>query len=347
MRILFISPHPGFGGASTANRNMATMMASIGHDVVYMDEYLPSDINVEGCVIDRTPIHANKFSQRVAKDYFKRIHFDIIFIGVPIIGLYYYSLFSKLKKRGIRICMIFHSLSLSNGWMSKIDEHLTDFAVKVATHLLFVSEFTKMSWSKYRNIRNLSNNSFVVYNAIKKSSWTRKKSTDVKKISFVGRLSPEKDPNLFCKLAVCKRNNGSALQFNLYGDGPLMEQLKKEYSDEVTFYGFETDINKIYSNTDILVMTSIFENCPMAVLEAASFGIPCIVPKVGGIPEIIKHGLNGLLYEDRNPKRIADLLNEMIDNYSRYSENAIRISNNYSFEEIKKDWTSVIHKIIS
>lgn len=347
MRILFISPHPGFGGASTANRNMATMMASIGHDVVYMDEYLPSDINVEGCVIDRTPIHANKFSQRVAKDYFKRIHFDIIFIGVPIIGLYYYSLFSKLKKRGIRICMIFHSLSLSNGWMSKIDEHLTDFAVKVATHLLFVSEFTKMSWSKYRNIRNLSNNSFVVYNAIKKSSWTREKSTDVKKISFVGRLSPEKDPSLFCKLAVCKRNNGSALQFNLYGDGPLMEQLKKEYSDEVTFYGFETDINKIYSNTDILVMTSIFENCPMAVLEAASFGIPCIVPKVGGIPEIIKHGLNGLLYEDRNPKRIADLLNEMIDNYSRYSENAIRVSNNYSFEEIKKDWTTVIHNIIS
>lgn len=347
MRILFISPHPGFGGASTANRNMATMMASIGHNVVYMDEYLPSDINVEGCVIDRTPIHANKFSQRVAKDYFERYHFDIIFIGVPIIALYYYSLFSKLKKRGVRICMVFHSLSLSNGVMSKIDEHLTDFATKVATHLLFVSEFTKMSWSKYRNIRNLSNNSFVVYNAIKKSSWTGKKSTDVKRISFVGRLSPEKDPNLFCKLAVCKRNNGSELQFNLYGNGPLMEQLKKDYGDEVTFYGFETDINKIYSNTDILVMTSIFENCPMAVLEAASFGIPCIVPKVGGIPEIIKHGQNGLLYEERNPKRIAELLDEMIDNYSNYSENAFKISNDYSFEEIQKVWNNVIYKIIS
>lgn len=347
MRILFISPHPGFGGASTANRNMATMMASIGHDVVYMDEYLPSDIIVEGCVIDRTPIHANKCSQRVAKDYFERNHFDIIFLGVPIIGLYYYSLFSKLKKRGVRICMVFHSLSLSNGLMAKIDEHLTDFAAKVATHLLFVSEFTKMSWRKYRNIRNLSNNSFVVYNAIKKYSWTRKKGTDVKRISFVGRLSPEKDPDLFCKLAVCKRNNGSALQFNLYGDGPLMEQLKKEYSDEVTFHGFETDINKIYSNTDILVMTSIFENCPMAVLEAASFGIPCIVPKVGGIPEIIKHGQNGLLYDERNPKRIAELLDEMIDNYSNYSDNAFKISNGYSFEEIQKVWNSVIYKIIS
>ena len=347
MRILFISPHPGFGGASTANRNMATMMASIGHDVVYMDEYLPSDINVEGCVIDRTPIHANKFSQRVAKDYFERNHFDIIFLGVPIIGLFYYSLFSKLKKRGVRICMIFHSLSLSNGLMAKIDECLTDFAAKVATHLLFVSEFTKMSWRKYRNIRNLSNNSFVVYNAIKKCSKTRRKITEVKKISFVGRLSPEKDPNLFCKLAACKRNNGSALQFNLYGDGPLMEQLKKEYCDEVTFYGFETDINKIYSNTDILVMTSIFENCPMAVLEAASFGIPCIVPKVGGIPEIIKHGLNGLLYEDRNPKKIAELLDEMIDNYSNYSENAFKNANDYSFEEIQKVWNSVINKIKS
>lgn len=347
MRILFISPHPGFGGASTANRNMATMMASIGHDVVYMDEYLPSDINVEGCVIDRTPIHANKFYQRVVKEYFEKNHFDIIFIGVPIIGLYYYSLFSKLKKRGIRICMVFHSLSLSNGLMAKIDELLTDFAAKVATHLIFVSEYTMRSWSKYKNIRNLSNNSFVVYNAIKKYSWTRKISTDVKRISFVGRLSPEKDPNLFCKLAVCKRNNGSALQFNLYGNGPIMEQLKKEYGDEVTFYGFETDINKIYSNTDILVMTSIFENCPMAVLEAASFGIPCIVPKVGGIPEIIKHGLNGLLYDERNPKRIAELLDEMIDNYSIFSENAFKTSNDYSFEEIQKVWNSVIYKIIS
>ena len=85
----------------------------------------------------------------------------------------------------------------------------------------------------------------------------------------------------------------------------------------------------------------------MAVLEAASFGIPCIVPKVGGIPEIIKHGLNGLLYDERNPKRIAELLDEMIDNYSIYSENAFKTSNDYSFEEIQKVWNNVIYKIIS
>ena len=64
MKILFVSPHPGFGGSSSANRNIAQMIASLGHEVVYLDEYLPEDINIKGCKINKTPIHKGKFYQR-------------------------------------------------------------------------------------------------------------------------------------------------------------------------------------------------------------------------------------------------------------------------------------------
>lgn len=345
MKILFISPHPGFGGASTANRNMAIMMASIGHEVVYMDEYLPPYAIVDGCELSRMPIHAKKFSQGVVKNYFENNHFDIIFLGVPIIGLYYYRLFVRLRQQNIRICLVFHSLSLSSGLVARIDEYLTDFVSKVATDLLFVSEFTKTSWAKYKNIKKLSNRSFVVYNAIRKRQYFKLNNKKVKSISFVGRLSLEKNPKLFCQLAAYKKSK-SLLQFNMYGDGPLMLQLKKEYGSAVKFFGFEEDINKIYANTDILVMTSLFENCPMCILEAASFGIPCIAPKVGGIPEIVSHGKNGLLYEDGDPKRLSELLDEITDKYMEYSENAYQSSKDYSFEKMQTVWDCVLNKII-
>lgn len=348
MNILFISPHPGFGGASTANENMASIMASLGHSVTYMDEYRTEDQENNSLVTyDSFPIHSNKLFHRLeTKRYFNRNKFDIIFIGVPIIALYYYRLFAKLKNNGTKICFVYHSLSLSKGIRAIIDESLIAFASKNATHNLFVSEFTKLSWQKYSNIK--TSNSFVIYNAIAQVSRqtgmgsTKKEET---RVSFVGRLSEEKNPELFCQVAKHLTKLNHSFSFVIWGDGPLEERLKEMYSEYVQFRGFEPNKETIYDNTDILLLTSMFENCPMVILEAASYCIPCIAPAVGGIPEIVQNENNGILYNRHSISDVDKAIMTLLNNYHLFSQNAYVSSQKFSFETMKRIWAKTLNSI--
>lgn len=346
MKILFVSPHPGFGGASTANRAMAEMMAAKGHEVVYMDEYAEGDMDDCKFLYSDFPIH--KYAKRERKKttkYFETNSFDIIFIGVPIIGFYYWHLLRKLRNKGVKICYVFHSLSLSNGLSGKVDELFQSLALYNATDLLFVSQFTLDSWSKYAAVRKLKDRSHIIYNAIQEQNITNKIIGEKYSVSFVGRLSNEKDPTLFCKVARESVINSLPFSFNMYGDGPLMEILKKEFSGYVTFHGFERNGKKIYANTDILLMTSQFENCPMAILESSAHGIPCVAPKVGGIPEIVKSGFNGLLFTNRDSEDILQCLNEIQIYYSSFSENSYSESKKYKYDVISTEWEKTLQKI--
>ena len=65
MKILIISPHPRFGGGSTANQNIAAMLTRQGHDVVYADEFLKADSSLEFQLTDIPVYKCRMFKKRV------------------------------------------------------------------------------------------------------------------------------------------------------------------------------------------------------------------------------------------------------------------------------------------
>ena len=343
MRLLFISPHPGFGGASSANMNMATMLGMLKHEVVYLNEYDCENVSSEYYRLDRFPIHKNKcFKRKSTQIYIETFSPDVIIVGVPIIGFYYLPLMKRLKKKGVRIIFVFHSLSLSHGLSGRFDEFMITKAISAATDLLFVSEYTRDSWERYRAFRDLHDHSYVIYNAIDKTRTSNSNENKCNNISFVGRASAEKGPELFCEAALEAKKEGLPFVFSFWGDGPLLEGLREKYGNVVNFKGYEKNQSKIYESTDLLVMTSQFENCPMTILEAASYGIPCVVPNVGGIPEIVNNGQNGLVYNSRDPKDVIGSINRLKNNYSMYSHNAFEESLKYSFERIMCKWDELL-----
>ena len=343
MRILFISPHPGFGGASTANMNMATMLGMLGHNVVYLNEYDCESTPSDYYRLDVFPIHRNKFLRRKStQEYIEAFNPEIIVVGVPVIGFYYLSLLKRLKKKGVRIIYVFHSLSLSNGMAGRFDELIITKSISAATDLLFVSEYTRQSWERYKAFRDLHEHSYVIYNAIRKPLVTKVPKERYDNISFVGRTSAEKDPELFCEAALAATRDGLPFVFSLWGDGPLLNELKDKYGNVVLFKGYEKNQAVIYENTDVLVMTSQFENCPMTILEAASYGIPCVVPNVGGIPEIVNNGHNGVIYNSRDINDVVTSIKSVIKNYPLFSHNAYAESLKYSFDSIKSEWDKLL-----
>lgn len=106
-------------------------------------------------------------------------------------------------------------------------------------------------------------------------------------------------------------------QLMLVGDGPdrhniekLIEQLHLRRS--VTLTGFRNDVANIFRCSDVGVLCSETESAPLTLLEGMSCGIPIVATSVGGIPEIVQDGVNGLLVPPKQPEELAEAILKLV-----------------------------------
>ena len=117
-------------------------------------------------------------------------------------------------------------------------------------------------------------------------------NTNNKEIAFVGRLSYEKGPDLFCQISTTLVATNS---FTCYGEGPLKKTLQDKHP-QICFKGHR-DMQQHWKNIGLLCITSRFEGLPFVALEAMSEGIPVVSFKLGGLEELITHNSNGWLVD--------------------------------------------------
>ena len=120
------------------------------------------------------------------------------------------------------------------------------------------------------------------------------RDSDCSTIAFVGRLSPEKGPDLFCEIAL---RCDPALGFHIYGEGPMRADLEQRFGDRVVFHGLKPDMQAVWPNIGLLLMPSRAEGLPMAALEALASGIPVAAARVGALPDLIEPSVNGYLFD--------------------------------------------------
>jgi glycosyltransferase involved in cell wall biosynthesis len=99
------------------------------------------------------------------------------------------------------------------------------------------------------------------------------------------------------------------VHFALIGDGPLRSDLETRVrdcglQDHFRFLGCRRDVPEILSCADIFAFPSFAEGLPNSVLEAAAAAVPIVATRVGGIPEIIEHGVTGLLVPPRDARAL-------------------------------------------
>lgn len=94
----------------------------------------------------------------------------------------------------------------------------------------------------------------------------------------------------------------------LVGDGPLRPALTSaasELGNAVRFLGRRTDVPAILAAADAFVLASDYEGNPLAVMEAMAAARPVVATAVGGIPELISDGVDGLLVQPGSPEGLA------------------------------------------
>lgn len=119
-------------------------------------------------------------------------------------------------------------------------------------------------------------------------------------------------------------------------------------ADKVEFVGNVANIEAYYNRAKLFVFTSQSEGFPNALLEALSFGIPCIASDCNSGPsEIIQHRENGFLFEINNQKQLEKQMIELMENGTlrlKFSTNAIQSMAKYHPDVIYKKWESLVFK---
>jgi glycosyltransferase involved in cell wall biosynthesis len=127
---------------------------------------------------------------------------------------------------------------------------------------------------------------------------------------YVGRLSPEKG---VATLLEALPEQGMSLQ--IAGTGPIESELRaiveRRRLSNVTFHGHcgTERLRELYRGAAFLVVPSEwYENAPMAILEAFACGKPVVATRIGGIPELVRHGETGYLFEPGNRTELQHAL---------------------------------------
>jgi GT2 family glycosyltransferase/glycogen synthase len=113
-------------------------------------------------------------------------------------------------------------------------------------------------------------------------------------IGIVGRLVPIKNHVLFMDTAklIMERYPEKDIRCMIVGDGELREYLESYargigIRKNVFFYGWENEIQKIYSDIDILLLTSNNEGTPVSIIESMASGVPVVTTGVGGVKDLL------------------------------------------------------------
>jgi len=107
----------------------------------------------------------------------------------------------------------------------------------------------------------------------------------------------------------------------------LTEMIKQyEMEENIKFTGKRDDIPEILKTSDIFILPSRSDGLCLALIEALAAGLPCVASRVGGVPEVITHGKDGLLFERENSQELAESLIKLIENQTLRTKLASKAS---------------------
>jgi glycosyltransferase involved in cell wall biosynthesis len=158
-----------------------------------------------------------------------------------------------------------------------------------------------------------------------KPGWPRKGSStqagEPLRVTTVARLVEAKGLTYLLEAIAQIQKSHPAVQFRVYGDGELRPSLLA-YAQQLGLAGpaifagpftSREALTEIMAETDIFLMSSILEGQPLGVVEAMAYGCPIVTTSVGGIPELIEDGVNGLLCRPRDPACLAAKVQTLIE----------------------------------
>ena len=141
-------------------------------------------------------------------------------------------------------------------------------------------------------------------------------------------------------------------RLTVIGSGMEMDKVKEKISKyhlegAVDLPGMQSDVHKFLDKCHVYVSSSDIEGLPVSTLEAMCCGLPIVSTNVGGVPDIVKDGYNGILVPRRNADALSDAMTELCrdkEKRSEYSRHSEELSKKYSIKECADNYAKIYTK---
>lgn len=165
--------------------------------------------------------------------------------------------------------------------------------------------------------------------------------TDTITITFVGRLDRIKGYDDLMVVAKGLVNKYETVRFILVGSSTNTNKKITSPHPRIIFTGPRKDVPNILRASDIFVLPSYAEGLPNVVMEAMASSLACVISNVGGSQHLIQHEKNGFLFTAGDQKKLAEYLEELINNKEKRAT-----FGKAAFVKIDQDfnWHSIVKK---
>jgi glycosyltransferase involved in cell wall biosynthesis len=135
-------------------------------------------------------------------------------------------------------------------------------------------------------------------------------------VGWLGRMTEIKRVDVLLDAFARLRRDGVDADLVLVGDGPLRRGLEQQaeaagIADRTHFVGYRADVGSIYAAIDVVALSSANEGTPVAVIEAQAAGVPAVSTDVGGVADVVRHGVGGFLVPANDATAMAARLAEL------------------------------------
>jgi glycosyltransferase involved in cell wall biosynthesis len=131
--------------------------------------------------------------------------------------------------------------------------------------------------------------------------------------AFIGRVTKIKRPDRFLDVVSEIQKRGVMLDFFIAGDGELLDYCVERIAAQdlpVKVLGWQSNIDKVLSAADLILLTSDNEGTPLSLIQAGMAALPVVTTNVGSIPEVVLNDVTGIITE-LNVQQIADALENL------------------------------------
>lgn len=370
-KVSILALHLGYGGVEKSIVDQANMLSEFYEveivSLYKLYDYIPYKVNnkVKIKYLSNLKPNRNEFKGAIRRKNIK----DIFVEGIKSVKILYLKRW--LVSNYIYNCESNIVISSRIDFTKLLNKYGNSFAIKIAEEHVYHNnnkKYFKLLKKSMKNIDYLIPASKYLYDDYVKLFVNEKvivkyipqivSNIPINKnkcknynIISVGRLSKEKGYDDLIKVFNLIHKKNSKIKLTIVGDGEEKEKLEQLISQYklnryIKSTGFLTqdELKDIYSNSSLYVMTSLEESFGLVLLEAMSYGIPCIAfDSALGAKEIIDDK-SGILIKNRNLEEMADTICCYFD--GKYEFNISNKIKNYSYENVKFIWKNFIDEIL-
>ena len=211
----------------------------------------------------------------------------------------------------------------------------------------YVKQYEKFFWNiNFKKLNAIPNPS--PYVSTEQINFSKKENF----LLFVGRIDePVKRISLIIELWRIIHNKYLDWTLLIVGEGPDLEKIKKnaESLPRIKFEGSKNPV-EYYAKSSILLLTSLFEGLPLALIETQNFAcVPVVMSNFVSLPDIIQDGENGIIVPNNDMEVFAEKVGLLMDNRNlreKMAKNGMETVKKFSIENIVEKWEKLFGELL-